>query len=166
MQLKFITLFFLFSQIQTQSDVGSKLIEVGINSIYKNKDGIVIDIYGFNTTPIAGIQLDIMNQGLFTIDSAYGGRCLENNFTIYTNKQGRILAFSMKGDLIPVSISEEKADNLLFSVYGKLNDNLHIRWESDHSLGLKTINMESIIAGKKGERLSSISPSFIWEGVK
>ena len=37
LQLKFITLFLLLSQIYTQSNAESKLIEVGINSIYKKR---------------------------------------------------------------------------------------------------------------------------------
>ena len=155
MRLKFVTLLFLLSSVYTDSSLFSLPVEVGIKSIYNDKGNIIIDIYGINNHPIAGIQLDIIAQDLFTIDSAFGGRCLENNFTIYTNKKGRILAFSMKGDLIPPSISESKEENLLFSVYGKVNNEI---------VDQKIINIESILASEKGERLKSISPSFVWEG--
>ena len=49
-----------------------------------DKKNIIINVYGINYIPIAGIQLDIGNGDLFTIDSIGGGRCLKNNFTMYS----------------------------------------------------------------------------------
>ena len=55
----------------------------------------------------------------FEVDTVLGGRCEKSDFSLRSNKQGRILGFSMKGDYIPESNSNSKVDNILFSILAK-----------------------------------------------
>ena len=143
--------FFLFSLCFNQDTQMADSIVVGISSINFDDDRIIIDMFAINNTPIAGIQLDFDNNDLFLIDSVSGGRCYENKFTMYSNEKGRILAFSMKGNLISNSRSYKESDNSIFKVYGKPKKDFFLN---------DTIRFNSIIAGKKGEKLPSVSLPF------
>ena len=155
-QLKILMLTFIFiSLCQADDSLHDKVIEIGISSIDANKKNIIISVYGINTIPIAGIQLDIGDGDLFAIDSIGGGRCLKNDFTMYSNEKGRILAFSMKGNMISISKNNKKDENILLNIHGKI--------KKQNLAPIETINIESIIAGKKGQKLESISLPYRWE---
>ena len=84
----------------------SKPVEVGIESISDlDQENMKINIYMINHSPVAGVQFELAPNSFFEVDTVFGGRCEENNFSLRSNKQGRILGFSMKGDHIPESNS-------------------------------------------------------------
>ena len=125
-------------------------IEVGIESITKNGDEYIIAVYAVNPfDEIAGIQFKILDEELFYIDSVYGGKTSDKDFSMHFNKKGTILGFSMVGDTIErtkiVSHTDRKLKNILFYLKAKAN-NL-----SENI----TIIMDTVIASKEGKPLSS-----------
>ena len=98
----------------------SKPVEIGIESISNiDNDKVQINVYMVNHSPVAGIQFEITPNTFFEVDTVFGGRCESSGFSLRSNKQGRILGFSMKGDYIPESSSEDKVENILFSIFAK-----------------------------------------------
>ena len=120
----FITILFLvYSCNNNQSSFtldSSKPVEIGIESITNiDKENVKIDIYMINHNPVAGVQFEIVPNFFFEVDTVLGGRCEKNNFSLNSNKQGKILGFSMTGISIPESNSSNKSENILFSVLAK-----------------------------------------------
>ena len=146
--------YIIFSICFAQNIQIADSVVIGINSINKNHENIIIDVFAINNTPIAGVQLDFDGNELFIIDSVSGGRCQDNKFTMYSNEKNRILAFSMEGNTIPKSVSKKVYENSIFKIYGKQKKEL---------VSNDTIRFKSIIAGKKGNKLPSISWPFFWE---
>ena len=98
----------------------SKPVEIGIESISNmDQDEVQINVYMINHSPVAGIQFEINPNTFFEVDTVFGGRCEKSGFSLRSNKQGRILGFSMKGDYIPESSSGDKVENVLFSILAK-----------------------------------------------
>ena len=146
-------LFLVYSCNNNQSSFTldpSKPVEIGIESITNtDKENVKIDIYMINHNPVAGVQFEIFPNFFFEVDTVLGGRCEENNFSLNSNKQGKILGFSMTGISIPESNSLNKSENILFSVLAK-----NIR-EIDTLL---TIN--PIIASSDAKKMDFISIPF------
>lgn len=130
-------------------------IEVGIESIIKDEDNYIIAVYAVNPfDEIAGIQFEILNENLFYIDSVYGGKTSNQDFSMHFNKKGTILGFSMVGNTIErtkiVSHTDRKSKNILFYVKAKANKLTDYLKISDES-----ILMDVVIASKEGKTLSS-----------
>ena len=90
--------------------------EIGIESMTKNANNkMIINVYMINHRPVSGIQFEITPNHFFKVDSVFGGRSQENDFALYSNKKGRVLGFSMKGNHIPESTSSNKKKNILFT---------------------------------------------------
>ena len=70
-----------------------KYAEVGIASIVEDGDNVIINIYSINQIPIAGVELDIMPNDLFTIDSVSGGICDKLGFELRSNKKENYVQF-------------------------------------------------------------------------
>ena len=121
----FITTLFLFFSCNKTNQASftldpSKPVEIGIESIINtDKENVKINIYMINHNPVAGVQFEITPNSFFEVDTVLGGRCEENNFSLNSNKQGKILGFSMTGMNIPESNSANKTENILFSVLAK-----------------------------------------------
>ena len=121
----FITILFLVYSCNDTNKTSftldpSKPVEIGIESITNiDKENVKINIYMINHNPVAGIQFEIVPNSFFEVDTVLGGRCEENNFSLNSNKQGKILGFSMTGINIPESNSSNKTENILFSVLAK-----------------------------------------------
>jgi len=128
----------------------SKPVEVGIESITDSDgDNVKIDIYMINHSPVAGIQFEINPNTFFEVDTVFGGRCESYGFSLRSNKQGRVLGFSMKGDYIPESKSGDKTDNVLFSILAKSIKTLDV-----------PLKIEPIIASSDAKKMDFISIPF------
>ena len=117
----FITLYSCGSKVEAPFKLDSSLpVEIGIESISDEGQGnFKINVYMINHSPVAGIQFEMTPDTFFEVDTVLGGRCEKSDFSLRSNKQGRILGFSMKGDYIPESNSNSKVDNILFSILAK-----------------------------------------------
>ena len=127
--------------------------EVGIESILENGKDVIINIYSINAVPIAGVEFDILPNGLFTIDSISGGICDELGFELRSNKKGKLLAFSLKGIEIPKSKSAFPKDNILFSAYGKKNKPFFNQ----------VITLNTTLASKMGTRIDAETKNYIYK---
>tara|TARA_Y100001970_G_C14150515_1_gene812408 strand:+ start:818 stop:1369 length:552 start_codon:yes stop_codon:yes gene_type:complete len=127
-------------------------IEVGIESITKEGDDYTIAVYAINPfDEIAGIQFKILNEELFFIDSIYGGKTEETDFSMHFNKKGTVLGFSMVGETIKrtstVSHADKEKKNILF--YAKAKSNNLKKFLNDKLM------MDIVIASKNGKTLTS-----------
>ena len=128
----------------------SKPVEVGIESISDlDSDNVRINIYMINHSPVAGIQFEINPNTFFEVDTVFGGRCESHGFSLRSNKQGRVLGFSMKGDYISESNSSDKTDNVLFSILAKSIKTLDV-----------PLKIEPIIASSDAKKMDFISIPF------
>ena len=129
-------------------------ILVGIQSIIEKDNAVEINVYAFNDTPIAGIQLQINPSDIFQIDSIGGGRCSEIDFTLRSNLKGLMLGFSMSGNMIPVSNSKKPSENILFTAFGRVVKNVNS----------KNIVLDATLAGKGGVKLDALTVPYEWMG--
>jgi len=131
-------------------------IEVGIESIIKEEAYYIIGVYAINPfDEIAGIQIQILPEDLFYVETVYGGRTKNKDFSMHFNKKGTILGFSMTGDTIEptqvVSHTDKKNKNILFYVKALPNKLM----EYIETKELMDISMDIVIASKKGKTLTS-----------
>ena len=127
-------------------------VQIGIESIVKNKDLYEIDIYAITSVPIAGLQLDFSPSDIFEIDSIAGGICEQLDFAMHSSPSGTMLGFSMKGTLIPASVSKKIEDNILFTAYARIKRNVKS----------EQINLSTVIAGSGGVKMNSNNIPFAW----
>ena len=133
----------------------STKVEIGIESILKEGDDYIISVYAINPfDEIAGIQFKILKEDLFNIESVYGGKTSDKDFSMHFNKKGTILGFSMVGETIErtstSSHKDKKIKNILF--YAKAKANRLIEYLNNSN---ETLQMETILASKSGKTLSS-----------
>ena len=129
-------------------------VQMGIESIVEKNGKVKINVYALNNQPIAGVQLEINPADIFKIDSIGGGRCGDIDFTLRSNPKGLMLGFSMSGNMIPVSINQITADNILFTAYGEVIKNVKN----------KMVTLESTLAGKGGAKIDVLSIPYEWNG--
>ena len=142
--------------------IEKKYVEVGIASIKQNNQDVIIDIYCINQVPIAGFQFEIQPDDLFSIDSISGGISEEVGFTLYSNKKGILLGFSLVADEIPKSISNNINDNILFSAYGKKISNILVDVTSD-STDSQEITLKTTLASKKGNKINAKVNKYVYK---
>jgi len=131
-------------------------IEIGIESIVKEEEYYIIGVYAINPfDEIAGIQIQIFPENLFYVETVYGGRTKNKDFSMHFNKKGTILGFSMVGETIEptqvVSHIDKKNKNILFYVKAlpnKLMEYIKAKESMD-------ILMDIVIASKEGKTLTS-----------
>ena len=62
-------------------------IEIGIESIVKEEEFYIIGVYAVNPfDAIAGVQVQIFPEDLFYIETVYGGRAKNKDFSMHFNK--------------------------------------------------------------------------------
>ena len=127
-------------------------VQMGIESIVEKNGKVKINVYALNNQPIAGVQLEINPADIFKIDSIGGGRCGDIDFTLRSNPKGLMLGFSMSGNMIPVSVNQITADNILFTAYGEVIKNVKN----------KMVTLEATLAGKGGAKIDALSIPFEW----
>ena len=135
-----------------QPDIVNAVVNLGIESVQKNKDGTYnIAIYMLNSEPVAGYQMDIEPDIQVKINTMHGGLSEELGFMMKASENGKVLGFSMQGTTIPVSNSDDLTENILFILNASINT------ENGKSLEIELTN--SVIAGIGGVKLESISES-------
>ena len=146
------TLIFAQSSVEPIQYVNNK-VEVGIESIVKDGEDYIINIYAINPyDPIAGVQFKFFPEDLFIINEVYGGRCEEKGFQMHHNKSGTILGFSMVANTLDpssiVSGPSKLNENIVLSIKASPNKVL----EYDKNID---IVLECVFASKKGLVLES-----------
>ena len=131
-------------------------IEIGIESIVKEEEFYIIGVYAVNPfDEIAGVQVQIFPEDLFYIETVYGGRAKNKDFSMHFNKKGTILGFSMVGETIEptqiVSHTDKKNKNILFYIKA-LPNKLMEYIETKKTMNL---SMDIVIASKEGKTLTS-----------
>ena len=106
-------------------------IEIGIESIVKEEGYYIIGVYAINPfDEIAGILIQIFPDNLFYVETVYGGRTKNKDFSMHFNKKGTILGFSMVGETIKptqiVSHIDKENKNILY--YEKAQPNKLIEY--------------------------------------
>ena len=127
-------------------------IEIGIESIVKEEEFYIIGVYAVNPfDEIAGVQVQIFPEDLFYIETVYGGRAKNKDFSMHFNKKGTILGFSMVGETIEptqiVSHTDKKNKNILFYIKA-LPNKLMEYIETKKTMNL---SMDIVIASKEGK---------------
>ena len=136
-----------------QSD--APVVQVGFESVIEQDDGsYLLNIYAINKEPVAGVQFQLMPEGIFIVDSVFGGRCNDAGFMLKSNSKGVIIGFSMQGDAIAPSISNKKEDNILFTVKAKKVS------VNAKGIAMDTIDLKSIFADRSAKKMSYVSHPF------
>ena len=131
-------------------------IEIGIESIVKEEEFYIIGVYAVNPfDEIAGIQVQIFPEDLFYVETVYGGRTKNKDFSMHFNKKGTILGFSMVGETIEptqiVSHTDKKNKNILFYIKALPNKLM----EYIETKKIMNLSMDIVIASKEGKTLTS-----------
>ena len=131
-------------------------IEIGIESIIKEEEFYIIGVYAINPfDEIAGIQIQISPEDLFYVETVYGGRTKNKDFSMHFNKKGTILGFSMAGETINpsqvVSHTDKKNKNIVFYIKALPNKLM----EYIETKKIMNLSMDIVIASKEGKTLTS-----------
>ena len=137
------------------------IIEVGFESVTEQEDGTyLLNVYAINKEPIAGVQFQLIPEGIFIVDSVYGGRCGDSEFMLKSNSKGVIIGFSMKGDVISSSVSDVKEENILLTVRArKVSVNAR-------GISMDSIDLKSIFANRSAKKMEYVSYPFALIGKK
>ena len=130
-------------------------VQAGFESVIKQDDGsYLLNIYAINKDPIAGVQFQLIPEGIFIVDSVSGGRCGESGFMLRSNPKGVIIGFSMQGDVIAPSTSDKKEENILLMIKArKVSVNAR-------GISMDTIDIKSIFADRSAKKMSYVSHPF------
>lgn len=136
-----------------QSD--APVVQVGFESVIEQDDGsYLLNIYAINKEPVAGVQFQLMPEGIFIVDSVSGGRCSDAGFMLKSNSKGVIIGFSMQGDVISPSVSNKKEDNILLTVKAKKVS------VNAKGIAMDTIDLKSIFADRSAKKMNYVSHPF------
>ncbi|MBT3252036.1 MAG: hypothetical protein HN729_11780 [Candidatus Marinimicrobia bacterium] len=128
-------------------------VELGVESITKNQDGTYsIAIYMMNSSPVAGYQMDFEPDANLNIITMHGGKSEELGYLMKASENGKVLGFSMQGASIPVSSSDNLAENIIFVLIAD------IKADPGKTIGI-TLE-ETVIAGVGGVKLEAAVDSY------
>jgi len=113
----FITSLFIFNCSSTENvSLDRGFSEIGVISFSEENNQIKFDIYLLSHTDIRGVELKIDSDNYLQINDVQSEKLKGYDFNIHNNKQGKIIAFSLKGKEIPKSTTLIKEKNILFSI--------------------------------------------------
>ena len=80
---------------------------LSVSSVSDDGAGNAIFTLGYSfDVDVAGFQFDLLSDGLFTLTGAEGGACTDAGFMVSTNESGRVIGFSLDGDVIAAGMGD------------------------------------------------------------